>query len=392
NSWGFDKVIGPNVGVADFVLSSLSDIPAINISISAFPAVSEIIFPFTTYNRAAWKSYLPKRFSDKLDRELAQDFDSPIFLAVHFCIAHTPYKWGNITPPPKLDFSPIGTNWHYKAIKAADDQVGQLIDTLGKSGRLKNAIIVLLSDHGEGLGFQTRTFTAESNIPPAGENPYDFKTLEFSFGHGSNLNEPNINQAVLGINQYIDSKPIAPHSKQTTPATLIDIMPTILELTAIDTESQKSLSGISLAPFLSNPKEPLPDRFRFLETGLSTFALNTRSPSHTDLLNTMSEFFTINSSGRLELILDRYPSVMRKKTLAVIHGKWQLTMYPFNELGIRQLLFNRESGEWTDKTESSLWTEANGQQLKEKLIGFFGVDGMEALDPELHLIHLKSRI
>jgi hypothetical protein len=376
-SWGFDKVIGPEVGAADFIISAISDLPIVNIVVAAWPRLGEKLFPFVTYNRAAYKTYFPQHFSDKLDIELSEDYASPIFLAVHFCLAHVPFTWSDISNTASPDFSPIGNKRHFKAIKATDMQIGRLLETLRFTGRLRNAIVVLLSDHGEGLGYQSRKFTAESNIPPTGTSAYDFSRYDFWFGHGSNVNEPEINQVILAINQYIDNRPVLTPSIQKTPASLVDIMPTILALSGEKLEEDIHLSGISLLPSIVEPSNIASRRPRFLETGISSQALNSANPSHKSLLEDLADLFTVNPTGRVELVIDdNYKEIIKTKTRAVIFGKWQLTVYPPINSAHTLLLFNRESGKWTDNMDSPLWHEANGDQLLEKLIEFYGVEEM----------------
>jgi hypothetical protein len=376
-SWGFDKVIGPEVGVADFIISSLSDIPMVNIVVTALPRIGEKLFPYVTYNRAAYKTYFPNIFSDKLDAELSKDYDSPIFLAVHFCIAHTPFVWGDIINSEPQGFNPNGNTGHFNAIKTADMQVGRLLETLKQTGKLSNAIVVLLSDHGVGLGKLTRNFTAMSNIPPTGNTAYDFNSIDFVFGHGSNLNEPEMNQVILAINQYIDDRPVIMPSIQKTPAALVDIMPTILELMKEKLEVDGNISGISLVPSMLEPSTQIITRQRFLETGLSPSSLNSPNPSHKALFEDVSDLFSVNSYGRVELVIDdRYKDIIRKKKRAVISGKWQLTVYPPIDSAHTLLLFDRETAKWTDNRKSPLWYEANGDLLLDSLIGFFGAEEM----------------
>ena len=68
----------------------------------------------------------------------------PFFLFLHLFEPHTPY-----TPSPPFDrfASPYDGE-----IAAADAVVGRLLDTLRRAGLYDGALIVLLSDHGEGLG------------------------------------------------------------------------------------------------------------------------------------------------------------------------------------------------------------------------------------------------
>jgi arylsulfatase A-like enzyme/tetratricopeptide (TPR) repeat protein len=68
----------------------------------------------------------------------------PPFLFLHLFEPHAPY-----TPPPPFD---AAADPYDGEISAADRVVGRLIDALEERGLYDDALIVLLSDHGEGLG------------------------------------------------------------------------------------------------------------------------------------------------------------------------------------------------------------------------------------------------
>jgi len=69
---------------------------------------------------------------------------TPVFLWVHL---FDPHRDWNAPPPWRDDFDP------YRAeIAFADSQTALLLETLRSKGRLDDALVVLTSDHGEGLG------------------------------------------------------------------------------------------------------------------------------------------------------------------------------------------------------------------------------------------------
>ena len=79
-------------------------------------------------------------------RGRSSEDEHPFFLFVHLYDPHTPYK------PPE----PFAARYRDKPydgeIAAADAAVGTLLDALKEKGIYDRAIILLLSDHGEGLG------------------------------------------------------------------------------------------------------------------------------------------------------------------------------------------------------------------------------------------------
>jgi arylsulfatase A-like enzyme/Tfp pilus assembly protein PilF len=72
--------------------------------------------------------------------------NAPFFLFVHLYDPHTPYK------PPEPFAARYREHPYDGEIAAADAAVGALLDALKEQGIYDRAIILLLSDHGEGLG------------------------------------------------------------------------------------------------------------------------------------------------------------------------------------------------------------------------------------------------
>lgn len=108
------------------------------------------------------------------------------------------------------------------AVRMFDDQVGEMLGFLKKSGLERNTIIVLLSDHGESLY----------------ENGY-------GTGHGDHLRGPYSNNMVFGVySPYEDfgGRRIIPTVRD------IDIAPTLLDLAKI--EPPASFKGHSLLPVM----------------------------------------------------------------------------------------------------------------------------------------------
>ncbi len=79
---------------------------------------------------------------DTLERE---GNDAPFFLFVHLYDPHSPYD-------PPAPFATRYADPYDGEIAAADAAVGSLLETLRRLGVYDRSIIVLLSDHGEGLG------------------------------------------------------------------------------------------------------------------------------------------------------------------------------------------------------------------------------------------------
>lgn len=71
--------------------------------------------------------------------------DGPFFLFVHLYEPHTPYR----APEP---FASRYASGYDAEIAAADAVVSELVDELKATGRYDDSVVILTSDHGEGLG------------------------------------------------------------------------------------------------------------------------------------------------------------------------------------------------------------------------------------------------
>lgn len=84
--------------------------------------------------------------ADALARWAATVRDKPLFLFLHIFEPHAPYT------PPEPFRSRYPDRPYDGEIAAADAGVGRLLDFLKRAGLYDRALILLLSDHGEGLG------------------------------------------------------------------------------------------------------------------------------------------------------------------------------------------------------------------------------------------------
>ncbi|MFW6140316.1 MAG: sulfatase-like hydrolase/transferase [Acidobacteriota bacterium] len=127
---------------------------------------------------------------------IAQNKSNPFFVWIHYFDPHTPYD-----PPPPYKIQYEGREYDGE-IAYTDKTIGQLLNSLKKQNLMEKTLIILTSDHGEGLG--------EHNEKTHGIFIYD-----------STLRVPLIfyNPQILPQHQIIEE-----------PVSLIDIMPTVLDL------------------------------------------------------------------------------------------------------------------------------------------------------------------
>lgn len=83
---------------------------------------------------------------DVAERWIAANSSKPFFYLLHLFEPHAPYA------PPEPFKTRYAANPYDGEIATADAMVGRFLDSLKQSGIYDRALIVLLSDHGEGLG------------------------------------------------------------------------------------------------------------------------------------------------------------------------------------------------------------------------------------------------
>jgi arylsulfatase A-like enzyme/Flp pilus assembly protein TadD len=142
----------------------------------------------------------------------------PHFLWLHLYDPHDPYE------PPAPYSQTYKDHLYDGEIAYADSALGNFISYLKQQGRYENSLIVVVGDHGEGLG--------EHNEDTHGIFLYDSTT------HVPLIIKKPGKQAHTAAERVVDAQ------VRTT-----DILPTVLDLLVIPTESQ--FDGKSLKPYLT---------------------------------------------------------------------------------------------------------------------------------------------
>ncbi len=188
----------------------------------------------------------PQRRADAtVDRALAwlrsRTPEERVFLWVHLFDPHLPWT------APEAHAAAHPTDPYAAEIAFTDAQTGRLLDGLQSLGRLDRALVVVTSDHGEGLGEH-------------GEDTHAH------FAYDSTLRVPLVFRA--GAETGIRT---ARGAAIRGPATLGDLAPTLRELLGW---TPRPTSGVSLAPSLVGGG-PLPPRDLFVECVEPAFAFGT---------------------------------------------------------------------------------------------------------------------
>ena len=160
---------------------------------------------------------------------------APFFLWVHYFDPHFPYQ------PPEPFAKEYEKHPYDGEISYVDSSIGLLLDCIEKIFNKKDTLVIVTSDHGEGLG----------------QHDED--------RHGVLLYNSTIKVPLLI--KVPDRKPV----RITDNTSLVDIVPTILDYVQIPVP--KYLEGKSLVPYFANQKnEPInKDRILFLETFMPYF-------------------------------------------------------------------------------------------------------------------------
>ena len=147
-SYGFDQVITPPIGAVDFVIGTYNELPLA--SVVANTRLGQWLFPYSYANRATATLFRPETYFARLERELSFDQGPTLFIA-HLTASHWPYFVAD-TPPGYTEKKHPDDRPAYRA-RSADRgrDVRRSGAMLERKGALENAIVVVLSDHGEAL-------------------------------------------------------------------------------------------------------------------------------------------------------------------------------------------------------------------------------------------------
>ncbi len=159
----------------------------------------------------------------------------PTLVWVHLYDPHVPYS------PPLPEKERFESAPYDGEIAYADRVVGRLLEGYRALDAYDNTIVVITSDHGEGLG-----------------------------DHGENTHGVFVYDTTLRVPLVVKGPGIEPGIRVTHPVSLIDLFPTICEL--VDLPVPKSVEGIGLTA-LMNPSHPSsPNRLVYFESYYSLVA------------------------------------------------------------------------------------------------------------------------
>ena len=236
---------------------------------------------------------LTERAFEELDEAREASPNAPVLLYVHAFFPHAPYfryasfdaalpvdgvpatgpeGWREdvlaergLPGPWDDDLRPIdlGRGRYDQEVRFTDRAFGRLLDGLEERGLLSDAIVALVSDHGEGL------WDRVGNFAPGKDRGLDADEL-FYMSHGAHLYEEAVRTPFVLWGAGV------PARVESTPVENVDLFPTLLELTGV--AGPAGLHGHSLVPLLRGGPAPNRDAVfahldhkqvvREIETGL----------------------------------------------------------------------------------------------------------------------------
>jgi hypothetical protein len=313
-SYGFDQLVTPPIGAVDFLLGYAGDLPLVNLVASS--RLGRTLFPSNHANRAAQVTYEPGDFVERLEDEI--QVDSPTLLAIHLTLTHWPYSWaGMSTPSTPQEYRPA----YGRAVEAVDLQFDAVMRLLADKGVLDNAIVVLLSDHGEALGGET-----DSMLRKTGTSREVWDSL---WGHGTSVMSPHQYRVLLAMRPYGRARLPGLPGKYDWPVSLEDLRPTIEH--CVTGRAPDGVDGISLLPYLSGNRQAssLATRVRFTETDFNTPSTLAGHYEASRLVDEAAIFYELDrESGWVQFREDRLSEILARKQRAAISPTLILAAIP----------------------------------------------------------------
>ncbi len=318
-SFGFDKTVTPTVGGLDFIVGGSFDFFATNLLLAMLPASESM--SVIQGNRAAYRSYRTVDHPERLVAELRRaPADMPLFLVSHLCLPHWPYLPGDLREDNSLEW--VGKIKGYEdsqrqylnAIRAVDNQYETLVDELRRLKRLDNAVLVVMSDHGEDFAMRRDKF-----------NDSDTRQTVGAYGHGSFALSDVQNHVVMAVQQFRHGQPVWAHRRVAGAGSVIDVAPTVAELVGLKRDRYE---GISWLTAIRQNKELPGNRVRFMENGLRSTGVERAHINEGQVATEMSYLYRLTEDGRFEVRPDLLPEKLREKQRGAMLGRWGVMTDP----------------------------------------------------------------
>ena len=383
---GFDHVLGPKIGVYDFLFGNLYDFPLTNLLSKL--GLGPWLTPYNYLNRASYFLYDPVDFDEKLYQSITKfNQQKPIFLAVHYTLAHWPYVWEQYEPNLMhhlsnfKKFSTERIQQHQLALHKIEHSIKYLLDNLKQLHKLDNSLVVIFSDHGE-----TFYEPYSRQIDPAYYTGHTLPALHRylnliakaksttshvftrSFGHGADLLSPNQYLCLLSMQIFKNGQPIQYARTIKRRVSLIDIAPTIHAFLHLPNITQ--FDGINLLPvILSSNIQPIIRAF-IMQTAI---ILSVKLNKH-NIQNILMQSYDLKDKPLRILIKHDLPnSAADQHSIGIIYKQWLLALYKKTAHNFFPILINLHTHQWTNDISSVLFQQAPSLSLLQQLQDFYHI-------------------
>jgi arylsulfatase A-like enzyme len=351
---GFTTRLQPPRGAVNFLLEKLR---YRMVGLFADHRLGAAWLPELVENRALAGVYDPMGYADRLAaRLLSEASQGPTLFAFHATAAHFPgdptYPFYRrfVAPSEPLErrlrmrFSPVvpgaaggagtwsraGAEGLYDELLAqADAQVGQLFNALKRAGRYDDALILVLSDHGESFYADRPELAGATSV------------------HGARLSEEE-NRILLAVKLPRGQR--APAQVDTL-VRLVDVGPTLLEFSRLP-PLPDDVDGVSLAPLLrAEPFQPPP---LYAETAFTHVSPEIFDPSHWPGAPRSFDTYRIRQDGVVEVDGAVHAAILREKDRGAFDGQRWLVDRPRADGSVQRSC----AGDCSQTAELSVWLDA----------------------------------
>lgn len=341
-SYGFDQVVTPPIGASDFLIGTYNELPLATVVINS--RIGQYLFPFSYSNRGVAALFEPRTFLERLDREVR--FDGPTLFVTHLTASHWPYYVSDTTFHDAEKAHPDDHPLYRIGLQTADEMFGRVIEMLERKGALHNAIVVVLSDHGEALGLHADTLLDNDSRVDGLRLPLMVNHL----GHGQSVLSPVQYQVLLSFRGFGPAAGFRSSGRDLPGgATVEDIAPTLLGMLGIAGDPLRA-TGQPLAALLrgdpAQTRVGSPDRVRFTETDLKVLPDAKGGVDEVATANQNSKFFAVDArSGRIHIRSRYVPLVLAFKERAAFTDDLLLVALPAGPDAHQYLMLDRRTGD-----------------------------------------------
>ena len=194
-TFGFDQVVTPRIGASDFIIGTYNELPLASLVINT--RIGKWLFPFSYANRGVATMFDPETYVRRLAHEVS--FEQPTLFISHLTAAHWPYYTADTPFGVSTPVSEHDRPMYRIGLKTADRMFGELLTMLEDKGALQNALVIVLSDHGEAMGLPSDSFFEDEFFKVDGmRSPLRMD----AYGHGQSVLSQSQYQVLLAFKSF----------------------------------------------------------------------------------------------------------------------------------------------------------------------------------------------